>query len=118
VVMAAASRIVAGGGLAGPGWLVLAYLLHTWGELALSPVGMSATTQLVPARFVGQSLGLWYASLSLGNLLASQIAGEFDATNLVAMPGQYLRIFGFGAIAALLLLAALPLLRRGSAATP
>jgi POT family proton-dependent oligopeptide transporter len=115
VVMAAGSRIVAGGGMAGPVWLILAYLLHTWGELALSPVGMSATTKLVPARFVGQSMGLWYASLSLGNLVASQIAGEFDATNLGAMPGQYLRIFWFSVVAALVLLTAVPLMRRWSA---
>ena len=118
VVMAAASRIVAAGALAGPFWLVLAYLLHTWGELALSPVGMSATTRLVPARFAGQSMGLWYASLSLGSLVASQIAGEFDATNLAAMPGQYLRIFWFGAIAALLLAAAMPLTKRWAASGP
>ena len=116
VVMAAAARLVTAGGLAGPGWLLLAYLLHTWGELALSPVGMSATTKLVPTRFVGQSMGLWYASLSLGNLLASLIAGEFDASHVEAMPGQYLRIVLFGAIAAILLLAALPLIRRAAAA--
>ncbi len=115
VVMAAAARLVAAGGQAGPVWLVLAYLLHTWGELALSPVGMSATTRLVPARFVGLSMGLWYASLSLGNLLASQIAGEFDVSNLAAMPGQYLRIAVFGGVAALCLLCAVPLLRRWSA---
>jgi POT family proton-dependent oligopeptide transporter len=76
---------------------------------------MSATTKLVPARFVGQSMGLWYASLSLGNLVASQIAGEFDATNLGAMPGQYLRIFWFSVVAALVLLTAVPLMRRWSA---
>jgi proton-dependent oligopeptide transporter, POT family len=115
VVMAAAARLVAAGGLAGPGWLVAAYLLHTWGELALSPVGMSATTQLVPIRFAGQSMGLWYASMSLGNLLASLIAGDFDASRVDAMPGQYLRIAAFGSVAALLLLAGLPWLRRASA---
>jgi proton-dependent oligopeptide transporter, POT family len=94
---------------------VLAYLLHTWGELALSPVGMSATSQLVPARFTGQSMGLWYASLSLGNLLASLIAGNFDDSHVDAMPGQYLRIVVYGAVAALALLAALPFLRRSTA---
>jgi len=114
VVMAAAARLVVSGDLAGPGWLVTAYLLHTWGELALSPVGMSATTQLVPARFTGQSMGLWYASLSLGNLLASLIAGDFDDSNVAAMPGQYLHIVIYGAVAALALLALLPLLRRAS----
>ena len=112
VVMAAGARLVAAGGLAGPGWLIAAYLLHTWGELALSPVGMSATTKLLPARFTGQGMGLWYASISLGNLLASLIAGDFDASRVDAMPGQYLRIVLFGAVAAVLLLAAVPWIRR------
>jgi POT family proton-dependent oligopeptide transporter len=116
VVMAAAARLVVSGGLASPGWLVLAYLLHTWGELALSPVGMSATSQLVPARFTGQSMGLWYASLSLGSLLASLIAGDFDDSHIDAMPGQFLRIVVYGALAALALLAVLRLIRRS--ATP
>ena len=57
-------------------------------------------------------MGLWYATLAFGNLLASRIAGEFDAQNVGAMPGQYLRIWWFGAIAATLLLLAIPLLRR------
>jgi proton-dependent oligopeptide transporter, POT family len=115
VVMAAAAQQVAAGGLAGPGWLAMAYLLHTWGELALSPIGMSATTQLVPARFTGQSLGLWYASLSLGNLVASLIAGDFDDSRIAAMPGQYLRIVLYGVVAALALAALLPRLRRATA---
>jgi POT family proton-dependent oligopeptide transporter len=114
LVMAAASRLVAGGSFAAPYWLVFTYLFHTWGELALSPVGMSATTQLTPKRFIGQSMGVWFASLALGNLLAGRIAGEFDASNLAAMPGQYLRIFWYGAIAALVLLLLIPLLRRMS----
>jgi hypothetical protein len=59
-------------------------------------------------------MGLWYATLALGNLLASRIAGEFDADNLAAMPAQYLRIGWYGAIAAVLLLAAIPLIRRAT----
>ena len=114
VVMALASRIVADGGLAGPGWLIATYLLHTWGELALSPVGMSAATQLVPARFSGQAMGLWYASLAMGNLVASLFAGEFDTSNLAAMPGQYLHITAVQAAAAGALLIVLWVLRRRS----
>ena len=112
LAMAAASRVVVGGELAAPTWLVLTYLLHTWGELCLSPIGMSATSQLVPKRFVGQSLGLWYASLAFGNLIASRIAGEFDTNDVASMPGQYLHIFWFGMIAAAVLVAVMPLVRR------
>ncbi len=59
-------------------------------------------------------MGLWYSTLALGNLLASRIAGEFDDRNVAAMPGQYLRIFWYGAIAAVVLVALLPVLRRAS----
>jgi proton-dependent oligopeptide transporter, POT family len=112
VVMAAASRLVVGGHMVGMGWLTVTYLLHTWGELCLSPVGLSATSKLVPPRFVGQSLGIFFVSLSVGNLLAGRIAGDFDPTNLAAMPGQFMYIFWFGATSAALLALSMPLMRR------
>ena len=112
VVMAAAARLVAGGHMVGMGWLSVTYLLHTWAELALSPVGLSVTTKLVPPRFVSQSLGIFFVSLSLGNLLAGRIAGNFDASNLAAMPGQFMFIFWFAAASALALALSVPLMRR------
>ena len=95
LAMAAASRIVAGGSKVLPYWLIATYLLHTFGELCLSPVGLSYTTKLAPKRFVGQLMGMWFLSLSLGNLAAGLIAGEFDANNTNAMPGQYMHIVYF-----------------------
>lgn len=62
------------------------------GELALSPVGLSVTTKLAPKRFVGQMMGMWFLATARGNLIAGRMAGEFDATNVQAMPGQYLQI--------------------------
>ncbi len=112
IVMAAAAQRVAAGHLVGMGWLTVTYLLHTWGELALSPVGMSAVSKLVPPRFVSQSLGVWFVSLSLGNLLAGRMAGEIGAGNLAAMPGQFMHIVWFGAICAAGVALALPLMRR------
>jgi proton-dependent oligopeptide transporter, POT family len=112
LVMAAASRLVAEGHMVGMGWLSITYLLHTWGELCLSPVGLSASTKLVPARFTSQSLGIFLVSLSVGNLLAGRIAGDIDATNLAAMPGQFMFIFWYAAISAALLALMMPLLRR------
>jgi len=117
LVMAAAARYVAGGSMVGPGWLVSVYLIHTFGELCLSPVGLSAFTKLAPARFVGQSLGVWFLGTALGNLIAGRIAGEFDANNLAAMPGQLLRIFWFGTICAIVLLVVGLLINRWIAAT-
>jgi POT family proton-dependent oligopeptide transporter len=112
LAMFVAARIVADGLPAAAYWLVLTYLLHTFGELCLSPVGLSSVTKLVPQRFVGQSLGIWFLAASLGNLIAGRIAGEFDAENVAAMPGQYLDIFWFGMIAALVLLVISPVVRR------
>jgi proton-dependent oligopeptide transporter, POT family len=102
LVMAAAASIVASGTKVLPYWLIMTYVLHTFGELCLSPVGLSYYTKLAPKRFVGQMMGMWFLATSLGNLVASWIAGDFDATNVAAMPGQYMRIVyfsvGLGAI--------------------
>jgi POT family proton-dependent oligopeptide transporter len=106
LVMAGASVIVASGSKVLPYWLIMTYLLHTFGELCLSPVGLSFYTKLTPKRFVGQMMGMWFLSLSLGNLVAGLIAGEFDANNVAAMPGQYMHIvyFAMGLGAFLLLI--------------
>ena len=37
-------------------------------------------------------MGMWFLATALGNLIAGQIAGEFDPDNLAAMPDQYLDI--------------------------
>jgi POT family proton-dependent oligopeptide transporter len=50
-----------------PGWLTLTYLLHTWGELSLSPVGLSAMTRLAPVRIGGLVMGVWFLGTSVGN---------------------------------------------------
>jgi len=88
-MMVLASTIVANGDMAMPTWLILTYMFHTFGELALSPVGLSATTKLAPHRYVGQLMGVWFVSIALGNLIAGQIAGEFDPDNIAAFPEQY-----------------------------
>ena len=75
-----------------PTWLIFTYLFHTFGELALSPVGLSVTTKLAPRRYVGQMMGMWFLASALGNLIAGQIAGEFDAENLGAFPDQFMQI--------------------------
>ncbi len=88
-MMVIASTIVANGDKAMPTWLIMTYLFHTFGELALSPVGLSATTKLAPKRFAGQMMGIWFVAAALGNLIAGQIAGDFDPNNLQAFPDQY-----------------------------
>jgi len=88
-VMAVASLLAVKGQTVLPTWLVLTYLLHTMGELCLSPVGLSAVTKLSPKRFVGQMMGIWFIAAALGNLMAGLIAGRFDPEALEQMPSLF-----------------------------
>ncbi|WP_299796225.1 peptide MFS transporter [uncultured Shewanella sp.] len=54
-------------------WLVLAYLLHTTGELCLSPVELSAVTKLAIHRVVGLSMGVWFLATALSETLAMRL---------------------------------------------
>ncbi|MFP5288971.1 MAG: peptide MFS transporter, partial [Thermoanaerobaculia bacterium] len=87
----------------GMSWLVLTYLLHTCGELCLSPVGLSTVTKLAPHRKVGQMMGVWFMSISLGNLIAGLVAGQFEKLPLPQLFGAVLATTaGAGLILALL----------------
>lgn len=92
LVMVWASRRAADGGKVWPTWLITTYLLHTFGELCLSPVGLSSVTKLAPRRLVGQMMGLWFLATSLGNLIAGLVAGGFQANAAEQMSGRYLQI--------------------------
>jgi len=104
LVMAGASKVVAAGHKAAPTWLVTTYLLHTFGELCLSPVGLSSVTKLAPRKLVGQMLGVWFLATSLGNLLAGLLAGEFRSDAVRQWPGLYLDIVLLPTLAGVLLI--------------
>ena len=107
-------------------FLFLTYLLHTIGELMLSPVGLSMITKLSVERVVGLMMGVWFLSSSVAHIAAGVIA-KATATNTVAGvvtdPALALRTFssifstigwvGVGVGVFLLLLS--PILRRGMA---
>ena len=61
-------------GMVAVGWLVLGYLMHTTGELCLSPVGLSMITRLSPAKLVSTMMGMWFLATAFSNFLASIIA--------------------------------------------
>ena len=65
------------------GWLALAYLLHTTGELCLSPVGLSMVTRLSVARIAGMMMGVWFLSAAFSNYVAGIIAAgaSVDTSN-------------------------------------
>jgi POT family proton-dependent oligopeptide transporter len=85
LVMSWASTFVEDG-LVSPMWLVATYFFHTIGELALSPVGLSAITKLSPERFVSQMMGIWFLGAALGNLIAGLVAGFIET---LPLPGLF-----------------------------
>jgi POT family proton-dependent oligopeptide transporter len=112
LVMYVAAGFVLAGQKVAMTWLVATYLLHTWGELCLSPVGLSSMTKLVPTRFVGQVLGVWFMATALGTNLAGQLSGDYDASRLETLPALFLKIFWWGAIGGGVMLLLTPLLKR------
>jgi POT family proton-dependent oligopeptide transporter len=89
VVMYFASKIVLNGGgnvRVSVWWLVFSYLLQTFGELSLSPVGLSSMTKLAPFKFKGQMMGVWFMASALGNLIAGLVGGRVDPEKLQDMP--------------------------------
>jgi len=75
------------GALVSPMWLTAAYLLHTWGELALSPVGLSAMTKLAPVRIGGLVMGVWFLGLSVGNYIGGRVGGLYESWPLPSLFG-------------------------------
>lgn len=76
VIMAIAYGYSTGGAevkLVSPFWLVLVFLLHTFGELCLSPIGLSMVTKLSPPKLTSTMMGLWMGSWAAGNFVASQM---------------------------------------------
>jgi POT family proton-dependent oligopeptide transporter len=72
--------LVAGAALGGDGaqvavlFIFLIYLLHTMGELCLSPVGLSAMNRLAPAHMASLIMGTWFFASATGNFVAGLIA--------------------------------------------
>jgi POT family proton-dependent oligopeptide transporter len=86
-VMAIAAVEADAGELVGPMWLVFVYLIHTWAELCLSPVGLSSMTKLAPDRIVGAMMGVWFLGASVGNFMAGQMATFYEAMPLTELFG-------------------------------
>ncbi|MCK5824602.1 MAG: peptide MFS transporter [Ichthyobacteriaceae bacterium] len=84
-------------GLVSPLWLVAVYLLHTLGELMISPIGLSMITKLSPPKIISIMMGLWMGSIAMGNKLAAGMEGI--AENFGFQPGA--EMFSFIAFQAL-----------------
>jgi POT family proton-dependent oligopeptide transporter len=103
-VLMIAATFNAGGSRVSPIWLVVVYLLHAFGELALSPVGLSAMTKLAPMRVAGLMMGVWYLATSLGNFIGGRLASLYGSMPLPTLFGA-IAAFGIGAGLAMLAIA-------------
>jgi POT family proton-dependent oligopeptide transporter len=74
------------GVLVNPLFLVGVYFLHTAGELCISPVGLSLITKLAPDKIVSVMMGLWMASIALGNYLAGTMEAILENFDLPLYP--------------------------------
>ena len=63
-------------------WIILIYLLHTLGELCLSPVGLSSVTKLSPQRIGGAMMGMWFFASAAGNYVAGLIARATSSNSM------------------------------------
>ncbi len=112
LVLVFGSRQALASGPVWPTWLITTYLLHTIGELALSPVGLSSVTKLAPARLTGQMMGIWFLATSLGNLIAGLLASSVTGDATAAMPDRFLQVVMTAGGTGLLLLLLIKPVRR------
>jgi proton-dependent oligopeptide transporter, POT family len=63
-------------------WLTSTYLIHTFAELSLSPIGLSAMTKLAPTRIVSLMMGVWFVGTAVGEYIGGRIAGLYSTFSL------------------------------------
>jgi len=97
LVMMVAAQLAASGVKVGPIWLVVTYLLHTFGELSLSPVGLSAMTRLAPERVSGLMMGVWFLATSVGSFIAGGVVtlyASFTQAEIFGAVGAFAIVSG------------------------
>ncbi|MBP5365045.1 MAG: peptide MFS transporter [Paludibacteraceae bacterium] len=103
-------------------WLVALYFIHTIGELSLSPIGLSMVNKLSPKHLASLLMGVWFMSNAASNILAGKLAtllptpnsepAVFCGVTIDALDTFFLLFAVMAAVAAVLLLALCPLLKR------
>jgi proton-dependent oligopeptide transporter, POT family len=107
--MVAGARPADAGVLVSPFWLVAAYAFHTFGELCLSPVGLSYVTKVAPIKFASLLMGVWF----LANAAANKIAGTLAELTGSMSNTKFYTIFVVSSFAAAaLMLVLVPPLKR------
>ena len=70
-------------------WLIVMYVFHTWGELSISPIGLSLVNKLAPLKFASLLMAVWF----LANALASKLAGSLSS--LYPAAGKTTHLFSY-----------------------
>ena len=95
-VVLAVGAMASGAGIrVSPLWLVATYLLHTLGELCLSPVGLSAMTKLAPARVGSLMMGVWFLAAAVGNYMGGFLARFYESFDVPMLFGT-VALFSIG----------------------
>jgi len=94
----------------GLGWLGGVYLLHTFGELCLSPVGLSYVSKLAPRQLSSQLMGAWFFATGIGSYVAGRAGGLMESMSLVNMFGLFALVAGIAGM--VLFLFVTPVIRR------
>ena len=122
--MVYAAQLAGLNGVASVWWLVLAYLVLEFGELCISPIGLSAVTQLSVPRVVSVMMGAWFLATAYSEVLAARFGeltamdvpeGEtLDVAAAAALYGDmFMMMFWIGIAASVIAFALTPLVRRG-----
>jgi len=98
----------------------IAYLVITFGELCLSPIGLSIMTKLSPARLQGMMMGMWFLASAYGQYVAGLLGADMARTNanagnvekLLAYTAGYRQLAIYAVIAGLALILISPLVRK------
>ncbi|MFG2408871.1 peptide MFS transporter [Streptomyces brevispora] len=91
----------ANGGRVSPMWLVAIYFIQTVAELCLSPVGLSVTTKMAPAKYSSQMMGVWFLAVTAGDsltglLTSPQLGVDLNTSGAVAIEAVLAVVAGFG----------------------
>ena len=102
LILAWGAHIAMGGVKVGMQWIIITYLLHTAGELCLSPVGLSSVTKLAPRHLGGQLMGTWFMGTALGNLIAGLAAGGFEGMGVSELFAAVAKVTGVAGVVLLI----------------
>ena len=86
-------------------WLLITYAIQTWGELALSPIGLAAFSKYSPKRYMGQMFGLWFLASAIGGVLAGLLGGDAMSEGLLSIEPIFAFMIQYYLIIAVILIA-------------